>query len=291
MPAKPPRVRQQLALLQPGAVREVVRADADERERGVGRPVAVGPRRAARLERDHGVLPREPVGHRPCADVGVRALEQPRVRGDEIAVPVRLRHAAPEAVPVGREEAAHPAVEPVDVRAPGHRDAEEDDLRHALGVPLGVGEDQRRPPRAAVEEPPLDAEVLAQPLHVGDEVVGRVRRHVDRGVARVREAAAAATLVEQDDAVSLRVEVAAASRAAAGAGPTVHDEGRLPGRVATRLPVDEVVVAHVEQPLVVRLDGGNGSIRGSTYQVSCGQAASSRLRCRTRVSSSSCGIS
>ena len=125
---------------------------------------------------------------------------------------------------------------------------------HALRIPLRVGEDQRRAPRAAVEEPPLDAEVLAQPLHVGDQVVGRVGGHVDGGVARVREAAAAATLVEQDDPVSLGVEVAAASGAAARAGAAVHDERRLAGRVAARLPVDEVAVADVEQPVVVRLD-------------------------------------
>ena len=35
---------------------------------------------------------------------------------------------------------------------------------------LRVGQDQRRTPGAAEEQPPLDAEVLAQPFHVGDQV-------------------------------------------------------------------------------------------------------------------------
>ena len=37
-------------------------------------------------------------------------------------------------------------------------------------------------------------------------------------------------------------------------GPAVHDERRLAVRVAARLPVDEVAVADVEHPVVVRLD-------------------------------------
>ena len=79
-------------------------------------------------------------------------------------------------------------------------------------------------------------------------------RQVGGGVAGVRGAAPAAPLVEQDDAVARRVEVAAEAGGAAGPGPAVHDERGLAVGVAAGLPVDAVAVADVEHALRVRLD-------------------------------------
>jgi hypothetical protein len=98
--------------------------------------------------------------------------------------------------------------------------------------------------------------VLAQQLHVGDQVVRGVGGQVGGRVARVRAAAAAVALVEQDDPVALRVERAPLAVAAPRAGAAVHDERGLAFRVAADLPVDEVAVADVEQAVVVRLDRG-----------------------------------
>jgi hypothetical protein len=233
-----------------------VRADADERERRVGRPVAVGAGAALRLERDDRVLPRQPLLRSAGADVRVGVVHAPRVGGEHVrrAVAFGLGHGGAEALPFLGEEPADAAVEPVDLGAPRHRHGDEHDLRHALRMALGVRERERRAPRAAVEQPPLDAEVLAQALHVGDEVVGRVDRHVGRRVARVRRAATAAALVEEDRPVAGGVERATLVLRAAGSRPAVHDERRLAVRVAARLPVHEVAVAHVEHPVVVGLD-------------------------------------
>jgi hypothetical protein len=76
-------------------------------------------------------------------------------------------------------------------------------LGDSLGVALSVGEDQRRAPGAAVKEPALDAQVLAQPLHVGDEVVCGVVIEADSRVGGMRTALTTATLIEQDDPIDL----------------------------------------------------------------------------------------
>ena len=57
-----------------------------------------------------------------------------------------------------------------------------------------------------MQQPPVDAEVLAQQLHVRDQVRGRVVPHVGGRVAGVRPAPPAAALVEQDEPVALGVE-------------------------------------------------------------------------------------
>jgi hypothetical protein len=100
----------------------------------------------------------------------------------------------------------------------------------------------------------LDAEVLAQPFHVGQQVPGGVVAHVRGGVAGVRRAPPAGTLVEQDHLVPLRIEVPAVARLAPRSRPAVHHQGRLALRVAAGFPVHEVPVADVEHSLVVRLD-------------------------------------
>jgi hypothetical protein len=80
--------------------------------------------------------------------------------------------------------------------------------------------------------------------------------HVGRGVARVRPAAAAVALVEQDDPVPLRVESRARAGREPAAGAAVHAEDGQAIRVAAGLPVDEVAVTGVEHPGLVRLDRG-----------------------------------
>jgi hypothetical protein len=85
---------------------------------------------------------------------------------------------------------------------------------HALGMGLGVGQRQGRAPGTAEQHPFVDAQVFADALEVGDQVPGGVV--FQAGVGR---RAAAAALVEGDDAVQVRVEIAAALGVATGAGP------------------------------------------------------------------------
>ena len=118
---------------------------------------------------------------------------------------------------------------------------------------LGVREPQRRPPRATEHEPALEAELLAQPLDVADQVRGRVDRQVDAVVGRIRRAVAAAALIEEHDAIRTRVEEPPpARRAARSRSPVQHDRG-LRRAVAVHLPVDQLAIADVELPRRGRL--------------------------------------
>src|SRR5213593_1031269 len=107
---------------------------------------------------------------------------------------------------------------------------------------LRVGEAERRAPAVAVDEPTLDAELLAQALDVGHEVLSRVRLQTGTRVAGVRSAASAASLVEE----------AAVTRRAAAARSSVQDHGWLPFGVATRFPINRIALADVEHPVLVR---------------------------------------
>jgi hypothetical protein len=95
--------------------------------------------------------------------------------------------------------------------------------------------------------------VLAQPLHVGDQMLGCVVPHVGGGVAGLWGAAAAAALVEQDQLVTRRVEGPVPAAEEATARAAVHDDRGLAARGAADLPVHLVSVADVEHALVVGL--------------------------------------
>ena len=164
-----------------------------------------------------------------------------------------LRYARDERPPLHREEAANAVVQPVDLRPARGGDADEDHIRNSLRVCLRVRDRQRRPPRAAVQAPTVDAEMFAKPLHVGDQVLGCVDRHVRRRGGRVRRAPATAALVEHDSEVVLRIERLARSEAGARTRTAMDMQHWLPERVADDLPVDAIAVADIQQSRVVRL--------------------------------------
>ena len=114
---------------------------------------------------------------------------------------------------------------------------------------LRVGQRQRRAPRSPEQLPALDAQVRAQPLHVGNQVPGGVGLE-----AGVRQRAAAAALVEQHDAVARGVVVAPHGGVAAAARPAVHDQHRLAAGVAALLEVDLVASADLQPLLAIGLD-------------------------------------
>src|SRR6266567_8310942 len=129
------------------------------------------------------------------------------------------------------------------------------------GAPVAFLRDDRvlpgqtaSPPRPAAQQPLLHAKVLAQLLHVPEQVPGRVQAHVSRGVAGVRQAAAAVALVEDDDPELLRVEGPPVSRRAPRPRSAVHDQRWHAIRVPAGLPVHEVPVTRVQQTALIRLD-------------------------------------
>ncbi len=98
--------------------------------------------------------------------------------------------------------------------APGHG-------QRAVGVRLGVGEQQGRAPRAAGHVPLLEAQMLAQPVEVGDQKVRVVV--VDAGIGL---GFAGTALVVGDDVERLGVEEAVAVGRRARARPAVQVDDR-----------------------------------------------------------------
>jgi len=91
---------------------------------------------------------------------------------------------------------------------------------------LGVGERQRRAPRAAEHQPLFDVRFGAQPLDVGDQIPGRVRLQ-----RRERRRAAAAALIEQRDVVTFGIEQSTViGRDSAAGSPCRNTAGAPPGR-------------------------------------------------------------
>lgn len=86
--------------------------------------------------------------------------------------------------------------EPVNVGGARHRDRNEDQLGHPVGITLGICQPQGHAPRHAAHEPPLNAELFTQVLDVGDQVSGGIVGQVGPGVAHWWSAAPAATLIE-----------------------------------------------------------------------------------------------
>lgn len=81
------------------------------------------------------------------------------------------------------------------------------------------------------DEPAVDTQVLAETLQVGHQVPGGVGREVGMSVDS-RPAAAAPSLIEQDDPVELGVEQPGRSGGAAGPRAAVEDDGRKPLGIA-----------------------------------------------------------
>ena len=183
--------------------------------------------------------------------IGVHQQAVVRIDQPEVA-PTRW-HVVAERVPLSREEPPGVHRQPVDVvprpRAHGaHHDGE-----HAGRLPFGVRQTKDRAPRQAVDDPPIDAESLPQPLDVGEVVIHVDARPVDVVAGGTGGAAAAGALVEQHGSVATRIEVPARSRRATRARTAVQVHDGSPVRVAHLLVVQDVAVTDVELAGVERL--------------------------------------
>src|SRR4029077_482654 len=104
---------------------------------------------------------------------------------------------------------------------------------------------------AAPQEPPTYAQVLAQPLDVGDQVMRGVRGQVRRR-ADSRGAAPAPARMEQYEAIRLGIEQPARSGRAAGAGAAMQHHGRLARRVAAEFPVRTLSRTYAQHGVFIR---------------------------------------
>ena len=142
-------------------------------------------------------------------------------------------------------------VEPLQLFPAQHEDAAQHQLGHLVRMGLRVCQRQGRTPRTAKHLPAVDAQVLAHALDVGDQVPGGVV-----GEFGMRGRLAAATLVEQHDAIDRRIEEAPAFRIRAAARATVQEHHRLAVRIAALLVVQRVQRRHRQHAAVERLDLG-----------------------------------
>ena len=201
-------------------------------------------------------------GPRPDLDVGVLhhsrvCLEQTRDRRRAVGrQPVGIGQTREVAEPgpgLGKEPADAP-VQPVKLQPSGRRHAEHEHPADPLRMSLRVRERQGHPPRPAAQQPLLHPKVVAQLLHVPQQVLGRVQAHVGRGVAGVRQAATAVALIEDDDPELLWVERPPVSNRATRPRAAMHDQRGHAIGVPAGLPVHEVPVARIQQAALIGLE-------------------------------------
>lgn len=119
-----------------------------------------------------------------------------------------------------------------------------------------LGENQGRSPRTTVQQPPVDAEILAEQFHIGKEVLGGVVGHIDRRIRRVRQALPAPSLIEQHDPEGVWIEAPSRAAPTSTAGPDVYHQHRPAFGTSAGFPVDLIAVTDVEQARLVGLDLG-----------------------------------
>ncbi len=232
---------------QKAAILEVMRLDSrqPQSDAGVGKGgdrLGAGQQGRARpLEH----APRPGGGH---VHLRVR-VDQPPVISRQQIVALVLGQKLGKAAPGLGKHRGDTIEKPVDLLLPAQKDAAQHQPETALGVAFGIGQRQGAAPRAAEQQPALDPQPLAQRLHVADEVVRGVVGQLSQGFR-----AAGAALVEDDDAIVIRVEEPAVDRRRAGAGSAMQEHRRRPIGIAALLPIHLVRPAQLERAGLIRLD-------------------------------------
>src|SRR5580698_945834 len=139
---------------------------------------------------------------------------------------------------------------------------------------LRIRQRQRRAPRAAEYLPALDAQVLADTLDVRHQVPGGVAVQL-----RMWRGLAAATLVEQHDAVNRRVEEASAFRTGTAARTTMQEYHRLTLWITALLVIDRMQRRHRQEADIVSLDFRvQGATFDSWHEGSCSSRSTGRVK-------------
>ena len=244
-------VADQLAFFHEAGVDEVVVLDAREGQRRAVGGVALLVARAGQ-QRDGAVLPLAP-GLGGAQLLGrVIARQALVVRRHQVAA-LGFGDGGQVIFPaIGEQPRRAFLVEPLHFGAAQREDAAHHQFADVPRMRFGVGQRQRRAPRAAEHQPLVGAHDFgAQALDVGHQVPGGVVVQ-----AGVRRRAAAAALVEQQHVVALGIEELPMHRRAAAAGAAVQEHGGLALRVAAEFPVDLVAVAGIQDAVAVGFDRG-----------------------------------
>jgi hypothetical protein len=161
-------------------------------------------------------------------------------RRREIQIGARHRHGEG----VCREFSGIALKEIIDIRSAAQKDAAQDQSLHGCGVCDGIGQREGAAP-AATEDVHLavDVQLMAQRRNIVDQVSGRIvgERRCCVIFARAGCALAAAALVEQDDAVPLRIKKPGGRAVATRTRSAMHDHHGLAGERPVFLPIDSMV--------------------------------------------------
>ena len=239
-------VAQQLVVdVEKTTVDEVVAFDAREAQREMRVLVAVHEGLVGLQEARAG-LPDRPAARRRQPR-GFVVGGQPAVVGAHQVVALDHRDRLEVTLPGLRVQARRALlVEPLQLPAPQHEDAAQNQLADLARVGLGIGQRQGRTPAAAENLPALHAQVPAQLFDVGHQVPGGVVHQVG-----VRGRPAGAALVEQDDPVGLGIVETPHLGPAARARPAVQQHHRLALGVAALFVIQPVAAVRLQEAAVV----------------------------------------
>ena len=182
-------------------------------------------------------------GPRRRAVHGGIGIENPAEVGiHRVSAFLRGQHAEEILGEAGMESRQHAEEPTFDFLAGAEESRAQHDAGDAAGMCLRIGQRQRRAPGAADDHPALNAEFLADHLHVRDQMRQRVVFASPLGPA-----AAGAALVEQHRVKALGIEQPAMIGLAAAAGTAVQiDRGDAVG-AADGFDIDLVAVADRQQ--------------------------------------------
>ncbi len=187
------------------------------------------------LDADRLAFPAGP-GDRATFAVGDVVTDQPLVIGAHQVAAFGFGYGGDEPFPGVREDHRGAVlIEPVQLLPGQQEDATQNQGQDALRMSDGVGHGQGRAPGPAEHHPFVDAAPFPQPLNVLDQGPGGVvfQRGVGAGLA-------AAALIEHDDPILGRIEIAAHAGIDGAAGSAVQHQNRPALRIAAFLVIDFV---------------------------------------------------
>ena len=255
---QPSRIAAKLIGFKKGMIDEIVVLDArqtqgDMRVAEVIRGGVIG------QQRHRAPLPHRPGLGRRHAPQFVRAGEQPMKSVQQIAAFIlgNRRKIIPPVIRENRIRAI--LIKPVNIARAAEKNPAQNQAAHTLRMGFSIGQPQSAAPGAAEDQPFFNAQMLTDTFDVGHQIPGGVIRQF-----RMRRGTPATALIEQHDAIALRVEIAAMIHRTARPRPAVQKHHGNAVGIAAFLDVQGMQRADGKCKVVVRL---NGRVEGAHIEV------------------------